>query len=412
MERADALCQVPRAHGGIRLVRVAMVVPHFPLPVMGGLERQAFELAVAVRAQGVDAWVISGRFAPDQPRHQVVSGVPVVRVPFPQSKWIRFPVTGLALVACLVTRRRDFDVLHLHNLSWFGVLCLIVAKLLRKPVLGKLPTGTSRAFQSGPLRLRMFQSCDAIALLTAESIDDFLRLGYPRSRIFANTNGVSTTRFSPGPPHAADGSAPLRVVFTGRLDPGKGLLDLLAVWPAVLRRVGRPLRLSLCGEGSQRDELQQTIEREGLQESVELRGRVADIVGELKAADLFVLPSYIEGNSNAVLEAMASGLPIVSTLAGGTPLLVGGEGYDWLVTPRDRSALEERIVRLLCEPETRRRVGQAMLERARALFAIDVIASRYASVYELLAAGRRDEVASCSSPLFTDAAIPAPSVSR
>jgi len=388
------------------LLRVAMVVPHFPPPVVGGLERQAYELALAVRRRGIDVWVLSGRFAPQQPRTQLVDGIPVVRVRFPRAKWLRFPVTGLALLHALVTRRREFDVLHLHNLSWFGGLSVLIARALGKPVLAKLPTATRWAFRERSLRLRLFLSCDAIALMTSESIDDFRRLGYPEGRIFGVTNGVATSRFHPGPPPDPGSERPLQVIFSGRLDAEKGLLDLLAVWPAVLRRIGAPARLALCGEGPQEAELREAIASLRLSESVELRGRIADMAGALQQADVFVLPSFIEGNSNAVLEAMATGLPIVSTLAGGTPLLVGPAGHPWLVTPRDRAALEDRLVRLLTEPQTRREVGGAMLERAQTVLGIEAVAARYASVYERLASGRRDEVRACSSPLF--AAAPPP----
>lgn len=381
-------------------VRVLMTCPHYPPPVRGGLERQAHELAVALRAHGVEVWVVSGRTEPEHPAAHTVDGVTVVRVPFPRWKWLRFPVTGLAILRVLVTRRRDFDVLHAHNLSWFGALSVLTAKALGKPVLAKLPTATLSAFPEGSFRLRLFQRCDAIALLSPESVEDFQRRGYPADRIFKITNGVATTRFSPAPPRGNETTG-LVAIFTGRLDPEKGLLDLLAIWPSVLRRTGRPVRLVICGEGPQEAELRQAVAAARLEESVELRGRVAAIASALREADVFVLPSYVEGNSNAVLEAMATGLPVVSTLAGGTPFLVGPDGGAWLVAPRDRAALADRLVELLTQPELRHAAGAAMLRRARELFGIEAVAARYACVYQNLAAGRRDSVGACSSPIFT-----------
>jgi glycosyltransferase involved in cell wall biosynthesis len=378
-----------------------MTCPHYPPPVRGGLERQAHELAVALRAQGVEVRVISGRTQPDHPAAHTFDGVPVERVPFPRWKWLRFPVTGLAILRLLVTRRRDFDVLHAHNLSWFGALSVLTAKALGKPVLAKLPTATINAFPEGSFRLRLFQRCDAIALLSPESVADFERRGYPAGRMFKITNGVATTRFAPPPPHGNDATRPLLAIFTGRLDPEKGLLDLLAVWPSVLERTGRPVRLVICGEGPQESELRAAIAAPALRGSVELRGQVAEVASALREADIFVLPSYVEGNSNAVLEAMATGLPIVSTLAGGTPFLVGPAGVAWLFAPRDRASLEQRLVELLTRPEQRQAAGEAMLRRARELFGIEAIAARYARVYQLLASGQRDAVGACSSPMFS-----------
>ncbi len=379
--------------------RVLMVVPLYPPGGRGGLERQAHELSSALRARGVDAWVVSGRTGFDQPAQEQMDGVPVVRVPLPRIKWLRFPVTGAALIAMMVARRRDYDVVHAHNLSWFGALTVIIARILGKPVMAKLPTEMRWAFREGSVRLALFRSCDAIALLTPEAVQECLHLGFPEGRIFKITNGVSTTRFSPAL-RGEDPTRPLVAMFSGRLDPEKGLLDLFAVWPAVLRRLGRPARLVICGGGPQESELRAAIDAGGLGSAVELRGHVADVADALRAADVFVLPSYVEGNSNAVLEAMATGLPVVSTFAGGTPLLVGPEGTEWLFVPRDRPALEERLVRLLRDPAARRKAGDAMLRRARESLGIEAVAERYGLVYERLAAGRREEVGACSSPIF------------
>lgn len=383
------------------VARVLMIVPQFPPPVLGGLEGQAFELSNALVRLGVPVRVLSGRIqrhlAPPQPPDEL----PVTRIPFPRRTWLRAPITGCALVYQLVARRREYDVVHAHNLSWFGGLSVVVAKLLRKPVLAKLPTERRRAFRDGSLRLRLFQSCDAVALLSPDAVADLRQLGYPEQRIFRITNGVSTTRFSP--PERARGqdpSRPLTALFIGRLERGKGLLDLLAIWPSVQARSPGPVRLVVCGAGPQEQELRAAIAAAGLAASVAMRGRIADVPAALREADVFVLPSYAEGNSNAVLEAMASGLPIVSTTAGGTPLLVGAEGLEWLVTPGDRPALEDRIVRLLDDPVARAKTGEAMWRRARQELGIDAVAERYRCVYERLAAGERDAVASCSTKIF------------
>lgn len=378
-----------------------MVVPQFPPPVLGGLEGQALELSHALVRLGVSVQVLSGRIQPRMARELPPDALPVTRVPFPRSRWLRVPVTGSALLFHLITKRRHYDVIHVHNLSWFGSLSALAAKLLRKPVLAKLPTERRRAFRNGSLRLRLFCRCDAIALLSPEAVDDFRGLGFPESRIFKTTNGVSTDRFYPSRRPCKQGpEKPLTVLFVGRLDPGKGLLDLVAVWPAVRSRTSTPVHLVICGAGPQEAELRKAIEVAEIASSVSLVGRVDDVAEQLRSADLFVLPSYAEGNSNAVLEAMACGLPIVSTTAGGTPLLVGPEGAKWLFEPGDRAALEDRLVRLLEDAASRQEAGGEMLRRARAELGIDSVAGRYRRVYELLAAGRRDSVGTCSSPVF------------
>jgi len=380
-----------------------MVVPQFPPPVLGGLEGQAFELSNALIRLGMAVHVLSGRIQPHLAPPQPADTLPVTRVPFPRNRWLRIPVTGGALLFHLIARRRQYDVLHVHNLSWFGGLSVLAARLLRKPVLAKLPTERRLAFRDGSLRLKLFRSCDAIALLYPEAVTDLIQLGFPEERIFKITNGVSTARFHPAEePRLQEPGKPLKALFIGRLDPDKGLLDLIAVWPLVRARIRVPTQLLICGAGPQETDLRNAIATAGLESSVSLLGRVADVAAQLRDADLLVLPSYAEGNSNAILEAMATGLPIVSTATGGTPLLVGPEGADWLVAPGDRTALGDRLVRLLDNRDARRKAGDAMLRRAREELSIDAVAERYQRVYEALASRHRDAVGGCSSPIYCE----------
>ena len=380
--------------------RVLMVVPHFPPPVTGGLERQAQQLARAVRALGGHVLVLSARFAAGQQARDTQDGVPVLRVPLPARKWLRGPFTAPMLAAAMVRHRGEYDVVHAHNLSWFGGFAILVAKVLRKPVLVKLPTATEYAFREGSARFRIFEACDAIALLSEDTIADFRRRGFPEGRTFKITNGVALEDFHPGPPRTTAPGAPVEVIFVGRLDPMKGLDDLLEVWPRVLARAGCPARLSICGEGPEEAHVRRRVAELGIADSVVLRGRVAEVADALRASDVFVLPSEVEGNSNAVLEAMATGLPVLSTRVGGTPLLVGPEGAALLIEPRDRAGLEERLARLVADESRRRAAGAAMLTRARANFSIDAIAALYLRVYEALADGHPERVGAHSSPVF------------
>jgi len=379
-----------------------MVIPQYPPPVTGGMERQAHELSKALVAQGVGVLVLSGQVPGGEPAAREFEGVPIVRIPFPRWKWLRFPWTGLAILIAMIRHRSRFDVVHVHNPSWYGTFSLLTAKALRKPVLAKLPTGFDWAFPTDSVRLRTFLRCDALAVLSGESADDFCRRGFPEERIFKITNGVSVDRFAP--PKAERPLEPdlLRVLFMGRLETPKGITELLDVWPSVVAQCQHRLLLVLCGTGPLEDEIRAQIDRAGMHDKVTLLGHISDVASELRRADVFVLPSHIEGNSNAVLEAMATGLPVVSTRAGGTPLLVGPEGAEWLVEPRDGLALQDRLVRLLNDEVTRRRLGEAMLARIRSHLTIEVVAQRYRAVYTSLPAGPSDRVGSASSPIFSE----------
>ncbi len=108
--------------------------------------------------------------------------------------------------------------------------------------------------------------------------------------------------------------------------------------------------------------------------------------------DVFVLPSHFEGNSNAVLEAMAAGLPVVATDVGGTAMQVGEPGRDFLLTPGDRAGLARALGRLIDDAALRRQVGSAMRRRIDDHFDIAAVARVYAAAYGLIGEGRRDQV--------------------
>ena len=122
---------------------------------------------------------------------------------------------------------------------------------------------------------------------------------------------------------------------------------------------------------------------------------------ELVKADLFVLPSYAEGNSNAILEAMRAGLPIVATRVGGAAIQVGSEGERFLVPPGDRQALADRLHELIEDEALRRRLGAAMRARIEGVFAIDRVAAIYEQAYDLIVCGRHEQIGRLNPALFS-----------
>jgi glycosyltransferase involved in cell wall biosynthesis len=189
-------------------------------------------------------------------------------------------------------------------------------------------------------------------------------------------------------------------VFCGRLSPQKGLIDLISVWKEVVRSVDRQVFLDIYGDGPEHEELQALINTQGLENSARLHGHVADIQAVLQAADIFVLPSYAEGNSNAILEAMAMGLPIVSTLVGGTEMMVGPEGRRFLLHPGDRNALQERLIELLRDGATRCRLSNAMRSRIEQHFDMPAVADSYIKAYRALLKNDLVQLGQASTDLF------------
>ncbi len=163
----------------------------------------------------------------------------------------------------------------------------------------------------------------------------------------------------------------------------KGHLDLLAAAAAVLPAFP-DAALVLVGEGSVRGAIEEAVARSGLQGRVQLLGRREDVPALLAAADLFVLPSHEEGFPNALLEAMAYGLPVVATAVGGTLEIVEDGVSGILVPPRSPAALAQAIATLLGDPAAARRMGQAGRARAAKLFPLDRMVQETETLYGAL----------------------------
>jgi len=136
------------------------------------------------------------------------------------------------------------------------------------------------------------------------------------------------------------------------------LIAALARIPADMRS---QIRLRLCGTGPYEGELRRQVREAGLDEQVEFAGLIAydEIPRQLRQSDVFVLPSLQEGLPLSLLEAMASGLPVVATAVGGIPGVVK-DGVNGLLVPAAApAALRDALVRLLANPALRQRLGTA-----------------------------------------------------
>jgi len=157
-----------------------------------------------------------------------------------------------------------------------------------------------------------------------------------------------------------------RILLTvGRLNFQKGYLDLAAVIPQILDAFP-DVTFVWVGEGGQRAQLEKVIRESGVANKVRLLGYRRDVPRLLRAADLFVFPTHFEGGQSfAVSEAMAAGLPIVSSDASGIPEVIDSGVHGVLYPVRDRTALAGALRWALLNPMSMRTMGQNAVARAR-----------------------------------------------
>ena len=169
------------------------------------------------------------------------------------------------------------------------------------------------------------------------------------------------------------------------LVPHKGQKHLIEA-AALVERHEPDARFVIAGEGELRASLEHQIKHLGLEKHVLLAGFRPDVLSLHKAFDVFVMSSVSEGLGTSILDAMASGRPVVATTAGGIPEVVQDGKTGILVPPRDHEAMADAIVRLLRDPPLRKRMGDAGLSLANARFSAERMIQETMGVYERVAA--------------------------
>ncbi len=388
-------------------------------PIGGGGGRAALQVAQRLAGRGHSVAVLSSLFA-GLPEREQRDGVAIHRLRVRRKKPDR--CTPLELLSFMrrsipAARRLADELKPTVVCAFFGIPGGPAAWRLRRrrgiPYVLSLrgsdvPRPELAAHQrlhalTRPLLRRMYR--DAAGLI---AVSDSLRRAalalLPGARIEVIPNGVDTERFKPpaispagnpaarsGPPFdVAQGREPVEradpaeLLFVGRLQEFKGVQDAIAALPALEQALGRPARLTIIGDGPSRPALEAqaaALRAAGSHSEVRFLGWLdpAALPAAYQAASLLLLPSYVEGHSNVILEALASGLPCVASDAPGIRETITGGREGILIPPRDPDALARAAARVLADAETWRSMSRNARARAEE-FTWDKIAAEYEGV--------------------------------
>jgi sugar transferase (PEP-CTERM/EpsH1 system associated) len=239
---------------------------------------------------------------------------------------------------------------------------------------------------------RLFRPFVTQYVALAPDLARYLRgpIGVADERILQIWNGVDSARFAPAAARERIAGCPFGaphecVVGTvGRLDPVKDQATLARAFVHALQQdPGRraTLRLVVVGEGSERPRIESILAEGGASALAWLPGERSDVPAILRGLDVFVLPSFGEGVSNTVLEAMSTGLPVVATRVGANAELVDDGVTGCIVAPSDPPALAAAIAAYADTPGLGARHGRAGRQRAEAQFGLDRMIERYHRLY-------------------------------
>jgi sugar transferase (PEP-CTERM/EpsH1 system associated) len=288
-------------------------------------------------------------------------------------------------------RRLRPTIVHTRNLGTIDVQWVAVAAGIPARVHGEHGWDASDPKGVGRKGQRIRRACWPAIHRYVPMSQDIARwletsVGVPRSRIRQVYSGVDTDRFTSSAPIAQEGGRggmPITIGTVGRLDPVKNQESLLRSF-ATLRRQGHNVRLAIVGDGPLRETLVSTAHRLGIAEDVAFAGARADVAELLRDFDVFVLPSHNEGISNTILEAMATGLPVVATRVGGNPELVSDGATGCLYDPADPDGLESALLPYLRDATLRRTHGSAGRARVVQDFSLSAMVRRYLEMYDEL----------------------------
>ncbi|TXK64477.1 glycosyltransferase family 4 protein [Alkalisalibacterium limincola] len=372
-------------------VRVLMVVQGY-FPSVGGAERQVVTLGRALQEGGHHVEVLCPRFDDEHPAGAgSCKGLPVWRINYP-----RWPVAGTLVLLSrqlyfLWSRRHTYDAIHVQIADQMGALAAVAGRWLGKPVVVKFAGSWER--EHGSLRrdgflpkvLRMMlRRASAIQATSLRFMDELGALGFRADRLHWLPNAVDLSHFRKRPDEVrrVDAQGRRTLLFIGRLEPDKALDVLLEAWSRSLGSTTAAWRLRLVGEGGQEARLRELARTLGVESSVEFVGEIPLVEDELWGADASVLPSLREGLSNALLEAMAAGLPVIATRVSGSEDFIRTGENGWLCEPGDVASLTAALDALgATSPQVLARLGARGRQVVEARASLPVVTGQLLSLY-------------------------------
>jgi glycosyltransferase involved in cell wall biosynthesis len=356
----------------------------------GGTERLVIDLARRTRGQCASSICClddEGEWATEL-THEGIQVVALRRAPGFR------PSLGWRLASLI--RERGADVLHCHQYSPFvyGAMAAIMTAsgcvFTEHGRLSDSPPSSKRKFVN-PLLGRLGFAMFAVSTHLREHM---IAEGFPASNLGVIQNGIDC-----GPPPTSEARHAARrrlqlppdactIGTAARLDPVKDLGTLVRAFDE-LRRSHASLRLVVIGDGPERQRLVAECALLGVEPLVTFTGHRADVRDLLPALDIYVNCSTSEGISLTILEAMATGLPVVATSIGGTPEVVVHDRTGLLVPAKDPRRLAGALSDLISDSERRRAFGTEGRRRVLERFTVDRMVTAYVTQYQRAAGNRR-----------------------
>ena len=362
-------------------------------PTYGGSGAVATELGLALASRGHDVHFVS--YA--QPFR--LTGFNE-RVAFHEVKIGAYPLfehppysLALAVELHQVALQEKLQVIHAHYAIPHAMSALEAKELLDDQPIAVVTTlhgtditlvGQDPSYHT--ITKYSIEHSDAVTAVSAYLRDETLRaFGCGTCQIAVIPNFVDLAQFHPPERGTCrEGAREKTLMHISNMRAVKRMQDVVRIFAKVRERL--PARLVLVGDGPDRPVAEREAEALGVRSAVRFLGKVEDVAAALRWADLYLLPTQVESFGLSALEAMATGVPVVGSDAGGLPEVVENGVSGCLAAPGDVDAMAAGAVELLADAKRWRAASEAARARA-ALFATDRVVPQYEAVYESVAAG-------------------------
>ena len=389
--------------------RVLVATTYFH-PVLGGVETHARQIAVHLHARGFGVEVLTKRVGAEDPATDDVDGVPVRRVGpagerSASGKWLALP----AFFAAMLDARTRVDVIVCVDYRGIGVAAVAAGAALHKTVilqgetagvLDGAPVGATSGIAPERLTTRLlkaptraiYRRADHLVCIGRDLEREALGAGMPRARVHYIPPGVDLTRFHPPAPGERDRlraalgwpADKTIVLFVGRLSIEKGAMDLIEAWRFADRRDGVLMLVGPDMPGHPWDAGapgRSYVREHDLVDRVHFAGPTSDPAPYYRAADVFVQPSHFEAFGSSAMEALASGLPVISSGVGGLADFLADDRNAVFHHVKSPSSLALALRRMLDDEALRARLAANALQTAQQ-FELTAVLDQFAQLVE------------------------------
>ncbi|RJS80711.1 glycosyltransferase family 4 protein [Methanophagales archaeon] len=334
-------------------MKIAILVSHFPPKWIAGTEIATYNITKHLAKRGHEVHVIT-RYSKELQRLEESDSLYIHRVCYLDFPILRFFTHLFFSFVEIFKIRKDLSVIHGQMVSPCGLLAMIAGKYLQKPsityVRGSDVYKATKLFKItiGEFVLR---NSDVVIALTGDMKREIQKI-YGRE-VFVIPNGIDLEKFNNLSKENVRKKLKIAneeeiIVFVGTLRSVKGIKYLIEAMKIIIQK-NIDTRLMLVGDGEDRESLEKHVKELDLEKYVSFVGKVPNekVPEYMVASDVFVLPSVSEGFPVTILEAMASGLPIVATKVGGLPEIIKDGENGFLVEPKNPKGIAQRVMLIL-----------------------------------------------------------------